>query len=97
MDFLGKLRDLSGEKPVGFKLWIGCQREFMCIVKAKVETGVVPDFIAAEGGTGAVPFEFDYHVGMPMVEGLFRTQHASGCRNSQSGQTGRGRQGGIDV
>ena len=73
MAFLGQLRDLSGGKPVGFKLCIGHQREFMCMVKAMLETGIVPDFIVVdgtEGGTGAAPLEFANHVGMPMVEGL---------------------------
>jgi glutamate synthase domain-containing protein 2 len=73
MRFLGQLRDLSGGKPVGFKLCIGHQREFMCMVKAMLETGIIPDFIVVdgtEGGTGAAPLEFANHVGMPMVEGL---------------------------
>jgi glutamate synthase domain-containing protein 2 len=45
----------------------------MCIVKAMLQTGVVPDFIVVdgkEGGTGAAPLEFSNHVGMPLVEGL---------------------------
>ncbi len=73
MHFIARLRDLSGGKPVGFKLCIGHRREFMCIVKAMLETGVTPDFIVvdgAEGGTGAAPVEFSNHVGMPMIEGL---------------------------
>lgn len=73
MHFIKQLRDLSGGKPVGFKLCIGHQREFMCMVKAMLETGIYPDFIVvdgAEGGTGAAPVEFSNHVGMPMVEGL---------------------------
>ncbi|WP_227271392.1 FMN-binding glutamate synthase family protein [Roseobacter weihaiensis] len=73
MAFIAKLRELSGGKPVGFKLCIGHRREFMCMVKAMLETGVVPDFIVVdgtEGGTGAAPVEFTNHVGMPMVEGL---------------------------
>jgi len=72
-EFLGVLRDRSGGKPVGFKLCIGHRREFMCIVKAMLETGIVPDFIVVdgkEGGTGAAPLEFANHVGMPLVEGL---------------------------
>lgn len=72
-NFLGQLRELSGGKPVGFKLCIGHRREFMCMVKAMLETGIVPDFIVVdgtEGGTGAAPLEFANHVGMPMVEGL---------------------------
>jgi glutamate synthase domain-containing protein 2 len=73
MEFLKVLRDRSGGKPVGFKLCIGHRREFMCIVKAMLETGIVPDFIVVdgkEGGTGAAPLEFANHVGMPLVEGL---------------------------
>ena len=72
-EFIKQLRDLSGGKPVGFKLCIGHQREFMCMVKAMLKTGIYPDFIVvdgAEGGTGAAPLEFANHVGMPMVEGL---------------------------
>jgi glutamate synthase domain-containing protein 2 len=72
-EFLGQLRALSDGKPVGFKLCIGQRREFMCLVKGMLETGITPDFIVvdgAEGGTGAAPLEFSNHVGMPMVEGL---------------------------
>ena len=72
-EFLGQLRELSGGKPVGFKLCIGHRREFMCMVKAMIETDIVPDFIVVdgtEGGTGAATLEFANHVGMPMVEGL---------------------------
>ena len=73
MEFLAQLRELSGAKPVGFKLCIGHRREFMCMVKAMLETEITPDFIVvdgAEGGTGAAPVEFSNHVGMPMIEGL---------------------------
>ena len=73
MEFLGLLREKSGGKPVGFKLCIGHRREFMCIVKAMLETEIIPDFIVVdgkEGGTGAAPLEFANHVGMPLVEGL---------------------------
>ena len=73
MEFIGQLRELSGGKPVGFKLCIGHRREFMCIVRAMLETGITPDFIVIdgkEGGTGAAPLEFANHMGMPLVEGL---------------------------
>ncbi len=73
MDFLARLRDASGGKPVGIKLCIGHRREFMCMVKAMLDTGVTPDFIVVdgkEGGTGAAPLEFANHIGMPLVEGL---------------------------
>ncbi|MCV9964240.1 FMN-binding glutamate synthase family protein [Pararhizobium sp. BT-229] len=73
VEFLGKLRELSGGKPVGFKLAVGQPWEFMSIVKAMLQTGIVPDFVVvdgSEGGTGAAPVEFSDHVGMPMREAL---------------------------
>ncbi len=73
MQFVQKLRELSDGKPVGFKLCIGQPWEFMGIVKAMLETGILPDFIVvdgAEGGTGAAPMEFANHIGAPMREGL---------------------------
>ena len=73
MTFIAQLRELSGGKPVGFKLCIGHPWEFMAMVKAMLATGVTPDFIVvdgAEGGTGAAPVEFSDHVGLPMREGV---------------------------
>lgn len=73
VQFIGKMRAHAHGKPVGFKMCIGHRREFMCIVKAMLETGIVPDFIVIdgkEGGTGAAPLEFANHIGMPLVEGL---------------------------
>ncbi|MBK4217651.1 FMN-binding glutamate synthase family protein [Paracoccus caeni] len=73
VEFIRQLRELSGGKPIGFKLCIGHRREFLSIVKAMLKTGILPDFIVidgAEGGTGAAPVEFANRVGMPMLEGL---------------------------
>jgi glutamate synthase domain-containing protein 2 len=73
MGFIKQLRDLSGGKPIGFKLCLGQPVEFLAICKAMLETGVTPDFIVVdgkEGGTGAAPLEFMDHLGMPMREGL---------------------------
>jgi len=73
MHFIAELRELSGGKPVGFKLCVGLPWEFMAIVKAMRETGIMPDFIVvdgAEGGTGASPLEFMNHIGVPLREGL---------------------------
>ena len=73
LEFLDRLRALSGGKPVGFKLCIGHPWEFLGIVKAMVETGLRPDFIVIdgkEGGTGAAPLEFMDHLGMPLRDGL---------------------------
>src|SRR5262245_26408543 len=73
IQFVAEMRRLSGGKPAGFKLCIGHAWEFMAIVKAMQETGVIPDFIVVdgtEGGTGAAPLEFMDHVGMPLRDGL---------------------------
>ncbi len=73
LHFVKKLRDLSGGKPVGFKLCIGHRREFMSICKAMLKTQILPDFITidgAEGGTGAAPLEYTNRFGMPINEGL---------------------------
>lgn len=73
LEFIQKLRELSGGKPVGFKLCIGHQAEFLSICKAMIETDIKPDFITVdggEGGTGAAPLEFSNSVGMPYREGL---------------------------
>jgi glutamate synthase domain-containing protein 2 len=73
MDFIAQLRSLSGGKPVGLKMCIGHPWEFMGMVKAMLQTGIVPDFIVidgGEGGTGAAPQEFSDHVGTPLREGL---------------------------
>ncbi|MDB5687914.1 MAG: FMN-binding glutamate synthase family protein [Rhizorhabdus sp.] len=73
MAFIAQLRELSGGKPVGFKLCLGHPWEFMAMVKAMLASGIYPDFIVvdgAEGGTGAAPLEFSDHIGVPMREGL---------------------------
>lgn len=66
--FIKKLRDLSGGKPIGIKMCIGRESEFMSLCKAMIETSIYPDYISidgAEGGTGAAPLEFSNSVGMP--------------------------------
>jgi glutamate synthase domain-containing protein 2 len=71
--FMQRLQQLSGGKPVGFKLCIGHPWEWFAICKAMLETGLAPDFIVVdggEGGTGAAPLEFTDHVGAPLQEGL---------------------------
>lgn len=71
--FLDSLRELSGGKPVGFKLCIGSKKEFHEICYFIRKTGIVPDFIVvdgSEGGTGAAPLEFTDNVGMPLYEAL---------------------------
>jgi glutamate synthase domain-containing protein 2 len=73
MQFVAKMRELSGGKPTGFKLCVGHPWEFLAICKAMLETEIYPDFIVIdgkEGGTGAAPLEFTDHLGMPLREGL---------------------------
>jgi glutamate synthase domain-containing protein 2 len=73
LHFIKKLRDLSGGKPVGFKICIGIKQEFVEICEAIIKTGIKPDFIAidgGEGGTGAAPVEFSNSLGMPLLDGL---------------------------
>ena len=73
MQFIVRLRELSGGKPTGFKLCIGHPWEWFAMVKAMLVSGITPDFIVvdgSEGGTGAAPVEFTDHVGSPLQEGL---------------------------
>lgn len=73
IQFIQKLRELSGGKPVGFKLCIGHKAEFISICKAMIHLDIYPDFITVdggEGGTGAAPQEFSNYLGAPMLDGL---------------------------
>lgn len=79
LEWISRLRELSGGKPVGFKLCVGKRREFLAIVKAMLETRLHPDFITVdggEGGTGAAPMEFSNALGQPLVEGLVFVHNA---------------------
>ena len=79
LEFIAQLRELSGGKPVGFKLCLGKPREFIAICKAMIRTGIKPDFIAVdggEGGTGAAPLEFSNHIGSPLIDGLMLVDNA---------------------
>ncbi|RKG46686.1 MULTISPECIES: FMN-binding glutamate synthase family protein [Acinetobacter] len=73
MHFIQQLRELSNGKPVGFKLCLGQPWQFMGIVKAMLQTQILPDFIVvdgSEGGTGAAPVELINYMGTPLREGL---------------------------
>lgn len=73
IDYIQKLRDLSGGKPIGIKLALGRKSEFIAMCKAMVETGITPDFITVdggEGGTGAAPLEYSNSIGFPLREAL---------------------------
>lgn len=77
--FIARLRELSGGKPVGFKICIGDPLEFMAIIKAMLEAQIYADFIVVdggEGGTGAAPLEFSDSIGAPLLEGLLVVQNS---------------------
>ncbi len=77
--FIGRMRELAGGKPTGFKLCLTSRRQFLAVCKAMLSEGVTPDFIVvdgAEGGTGAAPLEFADHVGTPLAEGLITVHNA---------------------
>ena len=79
LKFVVQLRELSGGKPVGFKLCIGNKSEFLGICKAMLATGIRPDFITvdgSEGGTGAAPVELTNSVGTPLRDGLIFVNRA---------------------
>jgi len=82
-EWIQQLRELSGGKPIGFKLCLGMPHEFLAICKAMIETQILPDFInvdGGEGGTGAAPLEFSNNMGTPLVEGLLFVHNALvGC------------------
>ena len=79
LHFVKQLRELSGGKPIGFKLCIGRHDEFLGICKAMIETGITPDFITVdggEGGTGAAPTEMTNSVGTPIKDSLIFVNNA---------------------
>ncbi len=86
LEYVKKLRELSGGKPIGFKLCIGQKNQFIAICKAMIKTNILPDFITVdggEGGTGAAPMEFSNSVGMPLRDALafvYDTLHGMGLK-----------------
>jgi len=79
IEFVARLRELSGGKPVGIKLCVGRRTDFLAMCKAMTEAGTAPDFITidgGEGGTGAAPLEFSNSLGMPGRDGLVLVHNA---------------------
>ncbi len=103
LEFVTRLRELSGGKPVGFKLCVGDPREVFAICKAMVDTGLRPDFITVdggEGGTGAAPIEFSDHLGAPLRDGLILVHNALvgiGVRNEIKLAASGKRSSGFDI
>jgi glutamate synthase domain-containing protein 2 len=79
VQFVGRMRELAGGKPTGFKLCVGYRHELLAICKAMIEEGITPDFIVvdgSEGGTGAAPLEYEDHVRTPHTDGLVMVHNA---------------------
>lgn len=79
LNFVQKLKKLSGNKPVGIKMCIGHPWEFISIVKTMVLEKKYIDFITvdgAEGGTGAAPAEFTDHLGCPLKDAIIFVDNA---------------------
>ncbi len=77
--FIVRLRELSGNRPTGFKLCIGERTQFLAALRAMIAADAYPDFIivdGSEGGTGAAPLEFEDHAGTPLDDGLTTVHHA---------------------
>ncbi|NNE70028.1 MAG: FMN-binding glutamate synthase family protein, partial [Rhodothermales bacterium] len=72
LEFISRVRELAGGKPVGIKLCLGRSDEVFSLCRAMMETDLKPDFISVdggEGGTGAAPLEFSNSIGMPARDG----------------------------
>ena len=73
IDFIQRLRELSGGKPIGIKLCLGHHHEFNSLLQAMINKNNYPDFIVVdggEGGTGASPLEFTNYIGTPGTDSL---------------------------
>lgn len=73
MEFVNKLRQLSGGKPIGIKLCVGDEKEVSDLIDMMKEMDMYPDFITVdggEGGTGAAPLVFTNSIGTPLIDSL---------------------------
>jgi len=73
VEFISRLSDLSGGKPIGLKMCLGKPAEFAALVAAMIEMDYYPSFITldgSEGGTGSAPQEFSNHIGYPLHDAL---------------------------
>src|SRR6202012_2996678 len=67
MEFIAKMRELSGGKPAGFKLCVGHPWEFLAVCKAMLETEIYPAFLDGEdkeSENGGAPLESTGPLGM---------------------------------
>jgi glutamate synthase domain-containing protein 2 len=75
VQFIYRLRTLSGGKPIGIKLCLGDIEQFEKLVFTMKNMNCYPDFITldgGEGGTGAAPLVFTNYVGTPLVDALIQ-------------------------
>lgn len=87
MEYIDRLRTLSGGKPVGFKAVLGGEEFIRDVARYIAEHDDGPDFITidgAEGGTGAAPMSLADHMGISLQEALVITDNhlrEAGARN----------------
>jgi glutamate synthase domain-containing protein 2 len=73
VNFIKHLRYLSDGLPIGIKMCLGSEREFINLVRLMNDLNIYPDFITidgGEGGTGAAPIVFTNHIGTPLIDAL---------------------------
>jgi glutamate synthase domain-containing protein 2 len=73
LEFVSKLRELSGGLPIGIKMCLGNESEVTDLFKTMKELDMYPDFITidgGEGGTGAAPLVFTNSIGTPLIDAL---------------------------
>ena len=73
LEFISKLRELSGGLPIGIKMCLGDENEVTDLFKTMKELDMYPDFITidgGEGGTGAAPLVFTNSIGTPLIDAL---------------------------
>ncbi|MEO7264415.1 MAG: glutamate synthase-related protein [Ferruginibacter sp.] len=71
--FVGKLQELSGGKPVGFRLYIDDKKEFYEICYAIRKTQIIPDFIVVDSPddtTTGIAITSTGDSGEPLLEAL---------------------------
>ncbi len=72
LEFIDNLQNISG-KPIGIKFCLGKPNFIDDLVKAMLETKIMPDFITidgAEGATGAAPLAHTDFLGYPLKDAL---------------------------
>lgn len=73
LEFVQRLAEASGGKPVGIKVCVGSRRPAHQLASAMVTTGITPAFITVdggEGGTGASIRELQDHAGIGLTGAL---------------------------